>query len=500
MNVVIYARYSSHNQTEASIEGQLKECYEYCEKNKYTVVDEYIDRAISGTTDHRPSFLKMIDDSAKHYFDAIIVYQLDRFARNRYDSATYKNKLKKNGVRVISARETITDDASGILVESVLEGMAEYYSAELGQKIKRGMQLKAEKGLAFSGYPALGYMVGEDRKYKINPDTAPIVQYIFNEYANGATIKEIIDTLNSRGYKTSTGGTFNKNSLRTILQNKRYLGIYTYKGQEYPGNMPRIIEDDLFEKVAARMEKNRHAPARLKAKEEYILTTKLFCGYCREMMTGISGKGKLGTVYYYYSCNKRKKKSCKKKNVHKKYIEDIVINECRKLLTDYNINKISREVMKIYRSEKIGTHLQELKKQLSNNERKYNNIVESIAECDDSSLRKSFFAKLKELESEHETLEREIIKEQKSQPIALTAAHIRFFLNSLKNGDINDMKYRKLLVDVFINAIYLYDDKLTLIFNSGDKPVTVNDKLLSMIEDNNTVDKGLFLDKTGPPE
>ena len=156
--------------------------------------------------------------------------------------------------------------------------------------------------------------------------------------------------------------------------------------------------------------------------------------------------------------------------------------------------------MKIYRSEKIGTHLQELKKQLSNNERKHNNIVESIAECDDSSLRKSFFAKLKELESEHETLEREIIKEQKSQPITLTAAHIRFFLNSLKNGDINDMKYRKLLVDVFINAIYLYDDKLTLIFNSGDKPVTVNDKLLSMIEDNNTVEEGLFLDKTSPPK
>lgn len=117
MNAVIYARFSSHNQTEQSIEGQLKTCYEFAEKNGYTVVGEYIDRAISGTTDARPDFLRMIDDSAKKSFQYVLVYQLDRFARNRYDSATYKAKLKKNGVRVLSARENITDDASGILVE-----------------------------------------------------------------------------------------------------------------------------------------------------------------------------------------------------------------------------------------------------------------------------------------------------------------------------------------------------------------------------------------------
>ncbi len=138
MNVVIYARYSSDRQTEQSIEGQLKECYEYAQRNGYTVVGEYIDRAISGTTDHRPEFLRMIADGDKKLFQAVLVYQLDRFARNRYDSATYKAKLKKNGVRVLSARENISDDASGVLMEAVLEGMAEYYSVELSQKIRRG--------------------------------------------------------------------------------------------------------------------------------------------------------------------------------------------------------------------------------------------------------------------------------------------------------------------------------------------------------------------------
>ena len=132
MNVVIYARFSSHTQTEQSIEGQLKICYEYAKAHQYTVIGEYIDRAQSDTTDNRTDFQRMIQDS---------------FARNRYDSAINKAKLKKNGVRVLSARENITEDASGILIEGVLESMAEYYSVELSQKINRGMQINASKCL-----------------------------------------------------------------------------------------------------------------------------------------------------------------------------------------------------------------------------------------------------------------------------------------------------------------------------------------------------------------
>lgn len=160
MNAVIYARFSSHAQNEQSIEGQLKVCYEFAERNGYKVIAEYIDRALSGTTDNRADFLRMIDDSKYGNFNYIIVYQLDRFARNRYDSATYKAKLKRNGVRVLSARENITDDASGILMESLLEGMAEYFSAELSQKVKRGMAISAEKCLYTGGTLPFGYSRG----------------------------------------------------------------------------------------------------------------------------------------------------------------------------------------------------------------------------------------------------------------------------------------------------------------------------------------------------
>lgn len=121
MNAVIYARYSSHSQTEQSIEGQLQECYNFAKRNNYNVIDEYIDRATTGTNDNREQFQQMMKDSEKKQFQGVIVYQLDRFARNRYNSATNKAKLKKNGVRVFSAKENISEDASGILMESVLE-------------------------------------------------------------------------------------------------------------------------------------------------------------------------------------------------------------------------------------------------------------------------------------------------------------------------------------------------------------------------------------------
>lgn len=497
MNVVIYARYSSYAQGESSIEGQLKECHEYCERNNYTVVHEYVDRALTGRSDKRPEFMEMIQDSKKKYFQAVIVYEFSRFSRDRYDSIVYKRELKKNDVRVISIHTELNEDPSSKLVEGIFESLDEFYSAKLAQDVTRGMKLSAEKCLSIGTTP-LGYRVDENRKYQIDPHTAPVIEYIFKEYANGKTIKAITEYLNEKGYKTSSGGSFNKNSLRTILQSKRYIGVYSYMGIETPGGMPRIISDELFNKVVKRMEKNRKAPARSKAKVEYLLTTKLFCGYCKEMMTGYSATGKKGKRYNYYICNKRKKKLCDKKMVSKDYIENLVVTECCKLLTDNNIAKIAKEVVIIFERKKDNSNLNKLKKKLRDNERKHNNLMEAVMDCDDRNLRQTFFAQITKVEEERKEIEKEIAEEKKMQPKSLTVSHVKFFLNSLKNGDIDDMKYRKMLIDIFVNAIYLYDDKITLVFNSGDESITINDKLLSEIEESNKERKGLFLDKSGP--
>lgn len=482
MTAVIYARFSSHNQTEQSIEGQLKTCYEFAQKNGYTVVGEYIDRAISGTTDARPDFLRMIEDSAKKGFQYVLVYQLDRFARNRYDSATYKAKLKKNGVRVLSARENITDDASGILVEGLLESMAEYYSAELAQKIRRGMDINAEKCLCTGGNIALGFKVAPDKHFVVDEDTAPIVVKIFEMYASGKTVVQICETLNAQGIRTSRGVPFNKNSLRKMLQNKRYIGVYTYKDKEIPGGMPRIIEDDLFYQVQEIMGKNKKAPAHAKARQEYLLTTKLFCGKCRDMMTGIKGNSHTGRAYYYYKCNSAKQKKCNKKAVQKDYIEDLVIEECRKQLTPANIDKIAREVVALCEREKDTSGLKRIEKLIRENERKQRNLMNAVSECEIESVRKSLYEEISRISAEHDALKSEYAIE-KAGTVSLTITEVKFFLSQLRKGNIDDISYRKTLINVFVNAIYLYDDRVVIFFNSGDKPVTVDDELLSQTEE-----------------
>lgn len=298
-DICAYYRYSSKKrQNETSITAQRRICEEWARVNNYNIVREYVDEGISGKdSSSRPQFMKMIEDSSKGIFKKIVVYQLDRFARNRYDSANYKAKLKKNGVKVLSAKENISDDASGILVESVLEGMAEYYSAELSQKVNRNMLLNAEKGQFNGGKPPLGYKLEikdfgtyKKKKLVIDEETAPIVKKIFEMRANDVPVVEIIDFLNKNGYKNGRNKEFNKNSLQNLFKNKKYIGTNTYGEKEFPNVIEPIIDISTFNKVQEVIAKYKHAPGIKKAEERYLLTGKLFCGKCGSKYIGVSRK------------------------------------------------------------------------------------------------------------------------------------------------------------------------------------------------------------------
>ena len=347
MTGVIYARYSSHNQREESIEGQLRECRRYAQENDITIVGEYIDRAISGKTDSRPDFQKMIRDAEKGRFSVVIVYKLDRFARNRYDSATYKAKLKRCGVRLISAMEQLTDSPESIILEAVLEGMAEYYSANLAQNIKRGMTENAMKGLATGGGRCLGYYTGDDKKYHIDEAGASTVRLIYEMYDQGSTYAHIVETLNAQGRKTLRNTPFNKNSLGKILHNRRYIGDYVWGDIVIEGGMPQIIDRDLWERVQAKLKRKEKASARSRGDYDYILSGKLFCGHCSKPMIGDSGTSKSGTKHYYYTCSTKKHGGdCKKKSVRAAAIEDEVINTTiQTILQDDMLEHIADSVM-----------------------------------------------------------------------------------------------------------------------------------------------------------
>jgi len=455
MNLVFYGRYSNSGQSEQSIEGQRKVCYEFAERNGYKIIGEYIDRALTGTSDNRPEFLRMIADSAKRQFSGALVYQLDRFARNRYDSATYKAKLKKNGVKVLSARENISDDASGVLMEAVLEGMAEYFSRELSQKVKRGMQLSAQKcEFTGSGVP-LGYKI-VDKKFVIDDDTAPIVKRIFEMYLAGSPMADIIRYLNENGVKTSRGNEFNKNSIRLILTNRKYLGIYRYMDIEIPGGVPQIIDDTTFEQAQILLDKNKKAPARAKAVDEhYLLTTRLFCGHCQAAMTGVSGTSATGgKIYQYYACVTQKRKGdCKKKAVQKTPIEDLVVSSILAALNSDYIDTIARKVAELSVKEGNTDTLKRLTRLLKENDEATENLVKAI---ESGKAVDVLSAQIEKRQAERADLEAQLAHEKMLRP-TLTYDEVRFFFEKFKKGDANDIAYRTALVDTFIDKIYVYD-------------------------------------------
>ena len=486
--VVIYARFSSHSQTEQSIEGQLRECYDFARRNDYLVIAEYIDRALTGTTDKRPEFLRMIEDSKKKTFDYVLVYQLDRFARNRYDSANYKAKLKKNGVRVLSAKENITEDASGILIEGVLESMAEYYSAELSQKVRRGVKESLLKGHFVGGYGLFGYDI-VDKKWTINAYEADIVRDMFTRYKNGEKVKEIIDRLNAQGIKTKAGSPFNMNSFARIIRNEKYIGVYNSHGVIYENVIPPIVDEKLFFDCNAIMDEHKHKPRATKSVKPYILSGKLFCGYCGNLMTAETGTSQTGKLHHYYKCFGRKKNKhrCNKKSYRQQELEDLVF----KTTIDYVlqpqvIQAVAEQVVTKFNSEITKTStLENLENELKAKEKAINALLTAIEQ---GIVTKSTKERLISLETQKEELESKISLEKARQIKPLEVDKVKAFLTYFARKKYENGQEKNEFFNSFINRVILYDDKVLIFYNTDDNHPTVikrknTEELISQLND-----------------
>ena len=464
MKAVIYARYSCDHQREESIEGQLRECKEYAEKNNITVIGSYIDRAMSAKTDNRPQFQQMIKDSAKQIFDAIIVWKLDRFARNRYDSAHYKAQLRKNGVKVVSATEVISEGAEGIILESVLEGFAEYYSAELSEKVIRGMKENALK-CQWNGSPVpIGYVIDDKKHYQLNPLTAPFVKDAFEMYAAGKMVKDIVEYMNSKGVKSSYNKPLTKTTVTAMLKNTKYRGQYKFMDVVIEDGVPRIVTDELFQKAQDRLAKNKQSRSRFKAKVEYFLSTKMVCADCGAMMVGESGTSKNGTIYNYYKCsNVKKRKGCHKSSIKKELAEELVLNKVMtEMFTDDMIEDIADSVMALQKRENTAVPL--LKQQLAEVEKGIENMLNAMQA---GILTKSTKKRLDDLEAQKEKLEIDIMREELQEKV-LTRDKIVFWLRKMKDLDLAQDDNKRILIDTFVNSIQVFDDRLIVSFNNRE--------------------------------
>lgn len=474
---VIYARFSSHNQREESIEQQVAECRAFAAANGLTVIDVYADAAISGRSDRRPQFQRLRRDAGKKLFDTIIAYKSSRIARNMLNALNFEVEMTKNEVNVLYAKEEFGNTAAGRFALRTMMSVNQFYSENLGEDIKR-TQADNAQSCKSNGPAPFGYKSGADGRFEIDEPRAQIIREIYARVAAGETLASISADFNARGLKTRTGGKWGRSSYGAILGNERYLGIYIFDGVRTEGGMPQIIDRQLFVEAMAAMKRKKISPS-----ADYQLTGKLYCGKCGRAMTGICGTGRAGTVYHYYACTGRKSGTgCDKEHVGRDQIEDAVARAlAERIMSDRIIDQMADEVMEFQRRHKDNPEIKMLEEQKAENAKAIKNILSAI---EAGIFTESTKARLMELEAENTRITEQLAMLTTSQ-IDVTREQVVGYLKSFRGGDIEDKKYRAQLFQTFLVKVFVFDDRLKVIFDplgSGKNEIDVTLDDLGEIE------------------
>lgn len=458
-NAVIYARFSSDSQREESIEDQIRECKIYAKNHNYNVVKIYHDHALTGRSEKRPDFLKMIEESKSNLFDFIICYKTDRFFRNRYESQKYKKILKENGVKVVYAKVDIPVGPEGIILEGVLEALDEYYSANLSQNIRRGQNGNALKCKS-NGVLVFGYDRDEDDHYVVNEREAMAVNKVGDMILDFLPDSEILNWLKANGFKNTKGKDFTKSAISRMASNRKYIGEYSYGDVVIPDGMPRIMSDEKFLKIQEVRKIRRTKRVR---NNDYILSGVLYCGECGASMYGRCGTSHTGKKHYYYACGNRVKHKCSKKDIKQDVIENAVINILNTyLFNDENLTVIANGVVE-YQKELIdNSNLVSLDKQLKETSKSISNIVAAIEK---GMFNDSMIERMNTLEKQKKELENQIKLEKMDHEI-LDVDFVKFILKRFRTTNESNLENKKRLVETFISKAFLFDDgKLVITFN-----------------------------------
>lgn len=477
---IAYYRFSSHAQNEASIAQQKEHAHLYAEKHGLTIIREYADKAISGTTDERPGFQQMLSEVDKLKPTALILWKTDRLGRDRYILTYAKKIIRDAGCSIQYVAEiTPTDTPESSLIEGILDSMAEFYSKQLRQNVTRGMRYNAQNSL-YNGHKILGYTVDNTKHYIEDKVTAPVVQRIFMQYADGKPLTQIAVELNNQGIKTVLGHNFTVNSLRHILKNRAYIGEYHYSDIIISDGMPRLVSDELFEEVQKRFERNKHKAKMPTAKEDaprYWLTGKLYCGKCGATMHGMSGTSKSGKIHYYYACKNHRKHKCNLKNIQKDILETYVVWVLRDLIGDTeNLASLAVDIVKYYKNlnadngyvSSLEVGLEEIQKGIKSLVK----VMEKGVQSDE------VIARLTELENRKRTLEEAIETEKLKQALVEAECSIQNYFNMYAHADFDDEETRNGILEYFVDKIYVYNDRLVITFYySEDKTEIALDTL-----------------------
>lgn len=472
-NAIIYARYSSHNQRDVSIEQQIEACRKHAAELGLTITDTYEDRAISGRTDNRPAFQRMMRDAEDGKFQYVLAWKSNRMGRNMMQAMVNESRLMDCGVKVFYAEEDFDDSAAGRFALRSMMNVNQFYSDNLAEDVRRGLMDNASKCMA-NGRQPLGYKRGEGGKVVVDEPAAAIVREIYTRIASGEMFMDIARDLNRRGIKTQSGSEWNKSSFNVLCRNERYRGIYIYGDTRIEGGIPPIVDDVLWYKVQevlkVKKSKNRH---HCPSDEDYLLTGKLRCGKCGGYMIGMSGRSKTGDVHHYYACqNRRVGHTCDKKNIRRDVVEPAVAQAIKQYcLTDDAIEWITDQTIAYWEDEDRKLQIDSIENDLSAVQSSISNVMKAI---EMGVITETTRDRLIELERQQTDLKSKLAL-AKEEIVHVDRKDLISSLLAFRHGNVHDRAYQEKLFNAFLIAVYVYDDDhLKLVFNSFGKDDTVN--------------------------
>ncbi len=478
---VSYYRFSSDNQRQESILAQQRVVRDYAKKNNIAIVQEYADEAISGTSDDRPAFQKMLAALRDGlHVDLVLVHKLDRFARNRYDAAVHRREIAQAGARLVAVDQPIDDSPEGVLIEGFLDSLSEYYSLNLAREVMKGLKETALQGKHTGGPPPLGYKV-QDGRLALEPQEAEMVRGIFLGVLAGETYGQITDRLNRAGYRTRKGRAFGKNSLHDILKNEKYCGVYIYnrtaakavgtgkrnnhasKAPEeqirIPGAIPSIVTQEEWEQVQEKLNKRKCGPRRQASGNQYLLTGKVFCAKCGSAMPGLSTTNRHGYQYFYYACERaRRTHECRLKRIAKDKLESAVLHflnqelfapEKRRELADLIIQYVSVKGGYAERKKAI------VKGKLADCQKRIDNIMIALERRPDD---EDIYLRLDRLKTERDLLKKEMANIRQEGPIPVREVILEHLAQSAAALQTKEPAKCRPLVERYVDKIVVGEE------------------------------------------
>ena len=511
----LYARVSSDRQdVDLSVSAQLRALKDYAKANDYSVAREYIDEAESGRVADRPQFREMIEEGSKPKapFEVILVWKFSRFTRKREHAVAFKSQLRRKGIRVVSITEQAEDNATGRLLEGIIESVDEYYSENLAQEVVRGMREAALRGFFLGSKAPFGYRrvkVSDGAKERpileVDPATAPVVKEIFEKSLRGSGLKELCKELNDRGI-TNRGKRWYKGTLHYVLRNEAYTGTAvwgkTSKGQDaadpvrVEGAWPALVSRELFDDVQQAMSDRApkvQRPARVGS--QYLLSGLLKCGVCGKPY---SAQGAKSGQFAYYICGTLFREgagTCSARYLNAPKLETFVVEKIRERILNEEtivalVTLVAEEIDAMAgelagRLEVVEAELGDVRKRL---EKLYEAIETSELTLEVLSPRiMSLRHREEQLEAAREDAETRLEQRRVALPdTEEIVEYVADFRDFLKDGTIPE---RKALIRNFVEGIEVMGDEATLTYT------------VPMPSDGVTSESASVLDfvKSGPP-